>query len=101
MIYLVESAIQHLNNLSQDRKKKTAKCFCKKTVTELLLADSVLVSYKKICLKEAKVLLRIHNTRCYDLLLCYGKKIRDKHVHLYIAIENLCVTVNALKLDVQ
>ena len=49
-------------------------------MTELLLAHSVLVSYKKICLKDAKVLLRIHNTRYYDLLLCYGNKIGDKHV---------------------
>ena len=69
VIYPVDSAIQRLNNLGQDKKKKTAKCFCMKNVTGLLYAHSVLVFYKKICLKGAKVLPRIHNTGCYDLLL--------------------------------
>ena len=99
VIYLVDSAIQHLNNQGQDRKKKTAKCFCMKNVTGQLLAHSVLVFYKKICLNEAKVMPRIHKTRCYDLLRWLTerttKKIRDQHVqplhcHKQIKVWLLC-----------
>ena len=70
VIYPVDSAIQRLNNLGQDRKKNTAKCFYMTNVTGLLIAHPVLVFYKKICLKVGEVLPRIiHNTRRYDLLV--------------------------------
>ena len=52
VIYLVDSAIQYMNNLGQDKKKKTAKCFCMKNVTGLLYAHSVLVFYKSLSFAE-------------------------------------------------
>ena len=74
VIYLVDSAIQYnMNNLGQDRKKNTAKCLCMTNVTGLLIAHSVLIFYKKICLKAGEVLqVKFYRTN--------SKKICDQHM---------------------
>ena len=73
VIYPVDSAIQRLNNLGQDRKKNTAKCLCMTNMTGLLIAHSVLIFFKKICLKAGEVLqVKFYRTN--------SKKICDQHM---------------------
>ena len=73
VIYPVDSAIQHLNNQGQDRKKNTAKCLCMTNATGLLIAHSVLIFYEKICLKAGEVLqVKFYRTN--------SKKNCDQHM---------------------